>query len=108
MVTCIKKNSASQNVISFSLVDIEAIANDESTNEEDNKRCKTVRSTEYLWQECTVYNDTYETFGRIAVKHECNGLGIEICKKGYIYMYYDCDGYEIGEDDFTDNSYCFL
>lgn len=108
VATCVKKNNILQNVMALSLVDIEALANDESTDEKDDKKCVTETSMEYLWQECTVYNDTYETFGRIAVKHECKGLGIEHCKKGYLYMYYDCDGYEIGNDDRTYDSYCFL
>ncbi|WP_294617761.1 hypothetical protein [uncultured Bacteroides sp.] len=108
IVTCIKKSNTLQHAIAFSLVDIEALANDESTNGENDKKCTTERSEEYMWQECTIYNNTYKTFARKAVKHECKGLGIEHCKKGYLYIYYDCDGYEIGEDDLTYDSYCFL
>ena len=108
IVTCIKRNSALQNAFALSLVDIEALANDESTDGKDGEKCTTEYSLEYMWQECTIYKDTYERLGRIAVKHYCNGLGIEQCQKGYLYIYYDCDEYEIGEDDLTYGSYCFL
>lgn len=58
-----------------------------------------------MWQDCTVYNNTFETIGRLAVKYSCNGFGIEYCKKGYLYIYYDCDTYEIDEEDFTYDSF---
>lgn len=108
VVTSIKRNNTLQNVLSFSLVNIEALANDESSGGEDDKKCITDYSLEYMWQDCTVYNNTFETIGRLAVKHSCNGLGIEHCKKGYLYIYYDCDTYEIGQEDFTYDSFCFM
>lgn len=103
-----KKNNVLEDMLTFSLVNIESLADEEIDGGDDDLKCTTDCSYEYLWQDCTVYNDTFESIGRITIKHSCKGLGIEVCRTGCLYLYYDCDGYELSSEDMTDTSYCFL
>lgn len=89
----------------LSLVNIESLANDETI---DGVPCmEVVASVDIKYQECSVYDKTYETVYRRDYVYECKGSkGSGSCNKGHVYQYYDCDGYYISSNDQTRRATC--
>lgn len=96
-------NMNSCNVLS--LVNVESLANDEIV---DETHCmEIVASVDIKYQECSVYDKTYETIYRRDIVYECNGTkGSGSCNKGHVYQYYDCDDYYISSNDQTRRTAC--
>lgn len=88
----------------LSLVNVESLANDEI---DDGTSCVSVLSSNtVMFQECSVYNRTYETVYREDFLFECSSASSGSCDKGHIYQYYDCDGYLIDICDQTRSTRC--
>lgn len=89
----------------LSLVDIESLANDEIDN---GTFCVgELVSVNVVKQDCSVYNRTYKAVYRKDFLYECKGAkGSGSCDKGYVYHYYDCDGYYISSNDQTHVAQC--
>lgn len=88
----------------LSLVNVESLANDET---DDGASCISVLSSNtIMFQECSVYNRTYETVYRKDFLFECSSASSGSCDKGHFYQYYDCDGYLIDSCDETRSTRC--
>lgn len=89
-----------KNDVKFSklaLDNIEALALGES----DTGSCMTVTSTELTYQDC----DGHRRVSRYKVKYACQGQSGE-CSSGSIYYFYDCNGSEIGSNDYVLSASC--
>ena len=93
----------------LSLVNVESLANDETDDGiDDGIPCwEDTRLVKIENQECSIYDRTFENVYREIYFTECKGAkGSGSCHKGYVYEYYDCDGYYIGCSDKTKVTEC--
>lgn len=97
-----KMNLSPKNNI-ISLVDVEALANDE--NGGDSKTCITTFTTENIMQKCVINGQTVERPMRYSISYGCSGDGEGNCRKGTDYTFYDCFGIT-GFNDLSTTAQC--
>lgn len=81
----------------------EEVGSDTGENGNDNEGpCKTVSVPTLEFQDC----NGYQKKKRFIYNHKCIGKSRGDCLDGSEYFFYDCDGLEIGHNDFTKITIC--